>query len=112
MSWRIAWLFMTQTIGVGLGLWLKQRNHADAAFFTLCAVLLTTALWLVWDNWQSLRTLHWLKRGQLRRNRPRVFNLWAEVADAATAIQRKQERKTTQAQDRLDALLDALHASP
>ena len=112
MSWRLAWLFMTQTIGVGLGLWLKERNHADAAFFTLCATLLGTALWLAWDNWQGLRTLRWLKRGQLRRNRPRVFNMWAEVADVATTIQRKQERKTTQAQDRLDALLDALHASP
>ena len=68
MSWRLAWLFMTQTIGVGLGLWLKERNHADAAFFTLCATLLGTALWLAWDNWQGLRTLRWLKRGQLRRN--------------------------------------------
>lgn len=112
MSWRIAWLFITQTIGVGMGLWLKQRNHPDAAFFTLCGVLLATALWLLWDNWQGLRTLRWLERGQLRHQRPRIFGLWAEVANAATAIQRKQERKTTQAQDRLDALLDALQAAP
>ena len=111
MNWRIAWLIMTQTMGVGMGLWLHYRGHPDSGFFMLLAVAICTMLWLVWDNWLGMRMLRWLKKGNLRTP-PWAYNLWAEVADTASLLQRKHRLETRQAQEKLDAFLEAIQAAP
>ncbi|MDO5653693.1 MAG: phosphate regulon sensor histidine kinase PhoR [Brachymonas sp.] len=111
MSWRIAWLLIAQTIGLGLGLWLRARNHPDAGFWMLAATLVLTCAWLVWDNLLGVRILRWMQKDILAQ-RPWAYNLWREVADAATVQQRKQLHETRLAEEKLAAFLDAIQALP
>ena len=75
MNWKITWLLIAQTIGLGLGLMLHRRGHADAAFWVLAVALLVLGVWIVFDYILGLRVLRWLQKSDLRIP-PRTGKLW------------------------------------
>lgn len=111
MNWKITWLLIAQTIGLGLGLMLHRRGHGDAAFWVLALALLALGVWIVLDYILGLRVLRWLQKSDLRTPPP-AGNLWHDFTDAALAIQHRHTQEITQAQKRLTAFLDAIQALP
>ena len=111
MNWKITWLLIAQTIGLGLGLMLHRRGHADAAFWVLAVALLVLGVWIVFDYILGLRVLRWLQKSDLRTP-PRTGNLWHDFTDSALALQHRHTQEITQAQKRLTAFLDAIQALP
>jgi two-component system, OmpR family, phosphate regulon sensor histidine kinase PhoR len=68
-------------------------------------------LWFVFDSYQALRVLRWLKAGQLR-GAPVVGGWWGEAAHRTSRALAAREQRAEDAQRRLEAFLDAIRASP
>lgn len=77
----------------------------------LAGMLLAGGLWVLWDFLRGLRTLRWLRRGDVS-DVPLRHGLWGEVAERARRLVRAREQEIRESEARLQDFLAALQASP
>ncbi len=77
----------------------------------LAGMWLASGLYLLWDSAQAQRLGQWLQSGQVAQA-PRLWGLWASLGTAARRWLRAKEQSTQAARQRVQGILQALHASP
>ena len=112
MNWNITWLLVSQAVALGASVVLSQTGHDTTAFWLLFAAFFGLGAWTVLNARSGAKLLRWLQLGDLNDPPSGSMKWWQAFGDAAITIQRREMRKTTQAQEKLDAFLDAIQALP
>ena len=105
MAFRIATFFLLLSAGGVAG--FQAWGHVGADI----GVALAAGAWFLFDLLRGLRVTRWLRRGDAVEP-PRMGGLWGEVGDRARRALRKRDQERMQAEDRLQAFLAAIQASP
>ncbi len=74
-------------------------------------VALAAAAWFLIDLLRGVQVTRWLRQGDTA-DPPRMGGLWGEVGDRARRALRKRDQERMQAEERLQAFLAAIQASP
>jgi two-component system phosphate regulon sensor histidine kinase PhoR len=99
-------VFLLFLAGGGVGGWLLARDRGAGLGLALGAFA-----WFLIDSAAALRALRWL-RGADVRSLPRMGGAWGEAADRARRALVAREKRAEDAEQRLEAFLDAIRASP
>lgn len=83
----------------------------DAAAWTFAGALLGALIWGVFDAIRAARLLAWLNKPEPSRM-PRQSGVWAEILERTRKLIRKQEKKASSSEARLEDFLSAIQASP
>ncbi|MEY2618173.1 MAG: hypothetical protein RL522_1175 [Pseudomonadota bacterium] len=109
MLFRIVIFMLVLLTGAVLGAMLAGQWGAALG------VILAAVTWFVADLLRGLRVERWLRHldgGPDEARFPSMSGLWGDIAQWARRALRASERRTVQAQARLDAFLSAIQASP
>ncbi len=109
MVLRILFFLSVQCVGgwIGWVLW----PQANASVGALIGVVAAGIAWVLIDTARALRILQWLRQDHLI-NVPVSRGLWGEVCQRVWRLVRSSEQKTKAIEQRLQAFLAALQASP
>jgi len=109
MFLRLLSFFVIQCLGAFAGAWVAPEDLQIRG--ALAGMLSAGLLWVLVDFMRGLRTLQWLRRGDVS-DVPLKYGLWGEVADRARRLVRAREQQIRESDARLQDFLAALQASP
>jgi two-component system phosphate regulon sensor histidine kinase PhoR len=99
-------IFLLCLAAGGIGGWLLAGDRGAGIGLAAGALL-----WFIVDTARGLRTLAWLRSGDLREP-PRLGGLWGESLDRVRRAVTLREKRVEEAEHRLEDFLDAIRASP
>lgn len=67
--------------------------------------------WFVFETVRAVRALHWLRKLDLQ-NVPKLGGMWGEAIDRTRRALVAREKRTAEAEQRLEEFLDAIRGSP
>lgn len=105
MYWRLSTFLLLMLGGAGLGGLAAGLQGALAGVFTGATV------WFFTDLLRGGRVVRWL-RDPVGREPPAVWGLWGEAADRCFRLLRAGDQKFAESEQRLQAFLAAIQASP
>jgi two-component system phosphate regulon sensor histidine kinase PhoR len=113
MVLRISFLLFLQILGAwtGWALWPHDFAASAASTGALIGVVAGGLVWLLLDTVRAMRVFHWLRKGEMA-SIPLSQGLWGEVSQRVRRLVRAKEQQAQASQQRLDAFLAALQASP
>lgn len=109
MIWRIFSFLLLQT-AAGAAAWVLVSPTADW-MAVLVGVMAGGLAWVLLDAVRGTRFLNWLKQGKVA-DVPLRQGLWGEVSDRVRRLVRSGEQQAQASDQRLQAFLAALQASP
>lgn len=109
MFLRLFSFLLIQCFGGVVGAWVAPEALQIRG--ALAGMLAAGLLWVLWDFLRGLRTLQWLRRGDVS-DVPLKHGLWGEVVDRARRLVRAREQQIRESDARLQDFLAALQASP
>jgi two-component system, OmpR family, phosphate regulon sensor histidine kinase PhoR len=109
MAFRISFLFFLQSLGgwTAWALWPQGSASTGA----LIGVVAGGLVWVLLDTARAMRVLQWLKQGHVADVALRQ-GFWGEVSDRVRRLVREREQQAQASEQRLQAFLAALQASP
>lgn len=105
MALRTASFVLLLVLGVAVGMALAGSWGAAVGAVAMAVC------WFAADLLRALRVLRWLRRPGTG-DAPQMRGLWGEVTDRIRRALRAREQQTAQAEQRLQAFLAAIQASP
>ncbi|SDL93337.1 two-component system, OmpR family, phosphate regulon sensor histidine kinase PhoR [Oryzisolibacter propanilivorax] len=100
----------SQLAGAALGAWLLGAWLAPG-WGAAAGAALAGVLWQAASAWRAARVLAWL-RGGAAQDGPQPRGAWGEAAGHMRRLLRQAQRREQAGEDRLQAILSALQASP
>jgi two-component system, OmpR family, phosphate regulon sensor histidine kinase PhoR len=109
MVLRISFLLFLQSLGgwITWALWPQDSASTGAVMGVVAGGL----VWVLLDTARAMRVLQWLKQGHVSDVALRQ-GLWGEVSDRVRRLVRSGEQQAQASEQRLQAFLTALQASP
>jgi two-component system phosphate regulon sensor histidine kinase PhoR len=99
-------VFLLFLAGGAVAGWLLGHETGAVA-----GIALGASTWFLLDATAALRALRWLRTTELRAM-PRLAGLWGEAIDRTRRAVTQREKRSEDAEQRLEAFLDAIRASP